>query len=115
MHLHGHDFWILGHGSGVFNTTTDMANLNFVNPTRRDTTLLPAGGWVVIAFQADNPGAWLMHCHIGTHISAGLGVQFLEQKDKITLPGQPWQDTCKSWNTYYGGISSEYIQDDSGL
>jgi len=115
MHLHGHDFWVLGRGNGVFNTTTDTANLNFVNPTRRDTTLLPAAGWVVIAFQADNPGAWLMHCHIGTHISAGLGVQFLEQKDNITLPDQAWQDNCKSWDAYYATVPLEYAQNDSGL
>jgi FtsP/CotA-like multicopper oxidase with cupredoxin domain len=26
--------------------------------------MLPPGGWLVIAFQTNNPGAWLMHCHI---------------------------------------------------
>ena len=25
---------------------------------------LPSRGWLVIAFPTDNPGAWLMHCHI---------------------------------------------------
>ena len=58
IHLHGHDFFILGTGSGVFDKTTSTATLNFDNPPRRDTTFLPGGGWVVLAFETDNPGAW---------------------------------------------------------
>jgi FtsP/CotA-like multicopper oxidase with cupredoxin domain len=42
----------------------DKAKLNFDNPPRRDVAMLPANGWMVIAFQADNPGAWLLHCHV---------------------------------------------------
>jgi drug/metabolite transporter superfamily protein YnfA len=26
--------------------------------------MLPGGGYLVLAFVTDNPGAWLMHCHI---------------------------------------------------
>lgn len=63
MHLHGHDFWILGTGVGQF-SDVGISALNFENPTRRDTEMLPAGGWLVVAFNTDNPGAWLFHCHI---------------------------------------------------
>lgn len=52
MHLHGHDFYVLGSGVGAFNMQTDPADLLFTNPPRRDTVFLPAGGWVVIAFPA---------------------------------------------------------------
>jgi hypothetical protein len=34
----------------------------------------------MIAFKADNPGNWLMHCHIAGHASFGLGAQILERK-----------------------------------
>ena len=61
IHLHGHTFFILGTGSGVWSPTS---SLNFENPPRRDSATLPGGGWLAIAFRADNPGAWLMHCHI---------------------------------------------------
>lgn len=64
IHLHGHDFYILGRGLGNFNFTSDPATLQYNNPTRRDTAILPQGGWMVLAFPTDNPGAWLMHCHI---------------------------------------------------
>lgn len=64
MHLHGHDYYILGTGVGVFDMVNDPPTLQYDNPTRRDTTFLPADGWLAIAFPADNPGAWLFHCHI---------------------------------------------------
>ncbi|GME22696.1 Multicopper oxidase type 1 [Neofusicoccum parvum] len=113
IHLHGHDFYILGKGSGVFDINTSPATLNWANPTRRDVSLLPGGGWLAIAFPTDNPGAWLMHCHIAWHISEGLGVQFLEGKDKINLPGSDWQTTCSNWDKYWD--TTVYPKQDSGL
>lgn len=65
MHLHGHDFWMLGKGVGKF-SDVGVDALNFDNPVRRDTSILPPAGWLVVAFTTDNPGAWLFHCHIGT-------------------------------------------------
>jgi FtsP/CotA-like multicopper oxidase with cupredoxin domain len=116
IHLHGHDFWILGRGLGTFNYANNFTSLNFNNPPRRDVTFLPAGGWVVLAFPADNPGAWLMHCHIASHISAGLGVQFLESKNQIKgLATAAWDKTCQNWQAYYKTVNVLYTQDDSGL
>lgn len=54
MHMHGHDFWVLGSGDGTFDSST--ANLTTVNSPRRDVVLLPADGWVAFAFITDNPG-----------------------------------------------------------
>ncbi|GAM83354.1 hypothetical protein ANO11243_013410 [Dothideomycetidae sp. 11243] len=112
IHLHGHDFFVLGNGAGTFNKST--ANLNFNTPPRRDTTLLPGDGWLALAFEANNPGAWLMHCHIAWHISEGLGVQFLEAKNQIVLPSTGTFDTqCSNWKSFEKG--APYPQDDSGL
>nr|KAK5440397.1 hypothetical protein LTR18_007685 [Exophiala xenobiotica] len=78
IHLHGHDFAILSQNySGFFNPGDP---LNTCNPARRDVVLLPTNGWVMIAFKADNPGDWLMHCHIAGHASFGLGAQILERQ-----------------------------------
>lgn len=96
--------------------------------------MLPAGGWLVIAFPTDNPGAWLMHCHIvrlsfcipfskprkglieiqAWHIGEGLGVQFLESKDNIPTVPADYQSTCDAWKSYYHG-NPLYLQEDSGL
>lgn len=67
IHLHGHDFAILQQSTQTY--SPDRLNLTLNNPPRRDVVLLPANGFVVIAFKSDNPGTWLMHCHIGKMIS----------------------------------------------
>ncbi|KAF2108380.1 laccase precursor [Lophiotrema nucula] len=115
IHLHGHDMYLLGTGSGTF-SSANTGSLKFTNPPRRDVAFLPAGGWLVIAYPTDNPGAWLMHCHIAFHVSMGLSVQFLEKKNQITLPapGSEWYKTCRNWNNYQAS-RPVYPQDDSGL
>jgi hypothetical protein len=55
IHLHGHDFVILAQGNTTFDPAVVKPNLN--NPTRRDVAMLPAAGYLWIAFQVDNPGA----------------------------------------------------------
>lgn len=59
IHLHGFDFYVLAQGSGTY--SSDSVTLELENPPRRDTAILPASGYLVLAFQTDNPGAWLMH------------------------------------------------------
>lgn len=115
IHLHGHDFYIVGRGDNVWDGNT--ASLAFTNPTRRDVATLPAGGYLILAFPADNPGAWLMHCHIAWHASQGLSVQFLERKSEIK-PAlgdvSSVTDGCASWNSWWNGPHA-YGQTDSGL
>ena len=62
IHVHGHDFVILASGNYTYDPATVKINLN--NPPRRDVALLPVNGFLLIAFQVNNPGTWLMHCHI---------------------------------------------------
>ncbi|KAF2449303.1 multicopper oxidase [Karstenula rhodostoma CBS 690.94] len=113
IHLHGHDFYVLGRGQGVFDTQNSPSTLTWQNPTRRDVALLPGGGWLAIAFPTDNPGAWLMHCHIAWHVSDGLAVQFLEAKDQAPLGDGAWQSGCSKWTEYQKTM--KYPKTDSGL
>ncbi|KIY00524.1 uncharacterized protein Z520_04209 [Fonsecaea multimorphosa CBS 102226] len=112
IHLHGHDFYVLGAGSGIFNNSQ---TLNYQNPPRRDVAMLPASGYLVIAFITDNPGAWLMHCHIAWHVGLGLGAQFLEEPAQIKNLGigQDWYNECSQWNTY--SQTAIFQEEDSGL
>lgn len=64
IHLHGHNYFVLGQGSGTYSSSS---SLNFQNPTRRDTASVYSGGWLAIAFPSNNPGAWLMHCRKYNH------------------------------------------------
>ncbi|KAL8247782.1 hypothetical protein R6Q59_008998 [Mikania micrantha] len=77
IHLHGYDFYILAEGFGNFNPATDTSKFNLVDPPLRNTASLPVNGWTVIRFVADNPGAWIMHCHLDVHIGWGLATVFL--------------------------------------
>ncbi|KAI4602002.1 hypothetical protein KJ359_010868 [Pestalotiopsis sp. 9143b] len=113
MHLHGHDFWILGQGLGTYDA--DTANLTYTNPPRRDVVQLPGAGYVVIAFYTDNPGVWLMHCHIAWHTSEGLAVQVLERESEIgaLIDADVMNSTCAAWDDYTA--EDDIIQDDSGI
>lgn len=53
FHLHGHDFYILAQGFGAY---TPVTKLNRKNPPRRDTATMAGSGYLVIAFENDNPG-----------------------------------------------------------
>src|SRR5262249_41783072 len=61
MHLHGHSFRVLTrNGSAV--------------PHRQwaDTVLVPPKETVDVAFVADNPGDWMLHCHVTDHQVSGM-------------------------------------------
>ena len=60
MHLHGHGFQIVAIGEHRF------------RGARRDTLLVPPASSVTIAFDADNPGRWMLHCHHLYHMAAGM-------------------------------------------
>ncbi len=60
MHLHGHHFQVVGLGA------------TRLSGAMRDTVLVPAMETVTIAFDADNPGDWPLHCHNLYHMAAGM-------------------------------------------
>lgn len=108
LHLHGHDFSVLGQGDGVF-TSSQVDSLNFDNPPRRDTAMLAGAttpqstaGYTVIGFQTDNPGAWLMHCHIAWHVDGGLALQWIERPDdmKSYAAASDFKNECDAYAAY---------------
>ncbi|KAI3757820.1 hypothetical protein L6452_05363 [Arctium lappa] len=98
IHLHGYDFYVVAEGFGNFNPKTDTAKFNLVDPPQRNTVSLPVNGWAVIRFVADNPGTWIMHCHLDVHIGWGLAMVFVVDNGVGNLQTleQPPQDlpTC---------------------
>lgn len=88
-HMHGHSFWVLDSGAGTFdiNQPTTIPE----KPLFRDTVgLYPFSnaynqeegidgtpcGWQRIRVLFDNPGAWLLHCHVTAHFAMGMGIAF---------------------------------------
>ncbi|KAI6699618.1 hypothetical protein NL676_013942 [Syzygium grande] len=82
-HLHGHDFWVLGYGTGKFDIDNDPKKYNLANPIMKNTVAVHPYGWTALRFIADNPGAWLFHCHIEAHFYMGMGVVFEEGVEKV--------------------------------
>ena len=101
IHLHCHDFWVLAQASGSWDGTTD--SFQTINSPRRDTAVLPAQGHLAIAFRLDNPGTWILHCHIVWHASQGLSLEFVESEESISIQSRDreiFQDTCRSWDEW---------------
>ncbi len=87
IHLHGHYFRVLGSmANSTFPTNMTVAEvastmaglpigmalqLTDLAPMR-DSAHLPEGGWLALRFIADNPGVWLLHCHINSHLSVRI-------------------------------------------
>ncbi|KAK3299649.1 putative extracellular dihydrogeodin oxidase/laccase [Chaetomium fimeti] len=118
IHLHGHDFWILAQGYGThWDGTQD--SFQFTNPPRRDTAILPAHGYLAIAFRLDNPGVWLVHCHIAWHASQGLSLEFVERRGSISVQGQDrkvFDETCQAWDRWESQSGGPpFPQLDSGI
>lgn len=113
IHFHGHDFWVLASGTGTY--TEGTTTLTTTNSPRRDVAMLPGSGYLVIAYVTDNPGAWLMHCHIAWHTSEGFALQMLERESEITalLNTTTINSTCTNWDTYT--TANDVVQDDSGV
>ncbi len=65
IHLHGHSFRVISRNG---------------KPTEhkewQDTVLMPPRETAEIAFAADNPGDWMLHCHILEHQAAGMTAAF---------------------------------------
>ena len=67
----------------------------------KDTVIVPAGGYVVIAFQTDNPGYWFLHCHIEVYQLEGMGVM-IEKYPSDQHPKPPSEINNQGhfqWNT----------------
>lgn len=47
-HLHGHSFWVVGSGVGIFDENTDPDSYNLLNPVRRDTATVLPYGWTAL-------------------------------------------------------------------
>ncbi|KAL8514233.1 hypothetical protein ACS0TY_013381 [Phlomoides rotata] len=98
MHLHGYSFYVVGSGLGNFNPIRDPLNYNLVDPPLQNTIAVPRNGWAAIRFKANNPGVWLMHCHLERHYTWGMLMAFIV-KDGNTphakmLPPPPDMPQC---------------------
>ncbi|CAB3992644.1 L-ascorbate oxidase-like, partial [Paramuricea clavata] len=122
IHLHGHSFHVVKVGYGQYdsqgvlvNASSDLecntpctrapnwrantppAGIQAAGLTvRKDTVIVPSGGYVVVEFIADNPGHWFLHCHIESHQLEGMAVVINEVETRQNPPPNG-MTSCKSF------------------
>jgi FtsP/CotA-like multicopper oxidase with cupredoxin domain len=62
MHLHGHHIQVLSKNGRAVSGS----------PLVLDTLLVKPGEWYEVAFEANNPGLWMDHCHNLDHAATGM-------------------------------------------
>ncbi|HEY0829177.1 MAG TPA: multicopper oxidase domain-containing protein, partial [Bacilli bacterium] len=67
MHLHGHFFQVLSKDGKPLDGSAIV----------KDTLNIKPGEEYIIAFEADNPGNWMFHCHDLHHASGGMMTHLL--------------------------------------
>jgi len=85
VHLHGQYFNVIGSGSipeedplTYIKQQNEAGNIerNLDHPPQKDSVQTVPGGYILIRFYADNPGFWLMHCHISFDVIEGQVLVF---------------------------------------
>lgn len=66
MHVHGHHFRIIEREGSIIDEGKPWRDTFMVGPTQT----------TKISFVADNPGKWLLHCHMLEHAAAGMNTWF---------------------------------------
>ena len=115
VHLHGHSFYVTEIGFGSYDENSgrvvsasdkiECGTSLCTNPRwsddpdkfrsgqiidtvfpRKDTILIPAGGYAVVYIISDNPGYWFLHCHIEVHQLEGMSLVINEAPRRHNAP-----------------------------
>jgi len=93
IHLHGNAFDVV--------RSAGSSTYNYVNPVRRDVVSIGGSGDnVTIRFNTNNPGPWILHCHIDWHLNLGLAVVFAADVPTIATSTHPaaWDKLCPTYD-----------------
>lgn len=93
IHKHSNRAFIIGAGEDLWNWTTVAEaaaaipqNFNFVSPPYRDGFVTPPTAtqptWLAVRYQVVNPGAFMLHCHIQSHLNGGMAIIMLDGVDE---------------------------------
>lgn len=101
FHMHSHAPWVVASGTAPAASIVAQspANLNLHSPMQRDVYTVPGcklnaakdaceeAGYVVLRLNADNPGVWMLHCHIDWHLAMGLAMLLVEGQEELQKKG----------------------------
>lgn len=118
MHLHGHTFWTIGYNDSAsvfpYKSVEEALNdrrddlFDFEQPSYVDNLSITTGGYAITRMIAHNPGAWMIHCHIQTHLAAGMGAVLISAKEDIPdLPSSLFNQAHVDYNSMVSQTPSE--------
>uniref|UniRef100_A0A0B7AYM5 Plastocyanin-like domain-containing protein n=2 Tax=Arion vulgaris TaxID=1028688 RepID=A0A0B7AYM5_9EUPU len=126
IHMHGHSFQVVKVGFPSYNETTgtfiednndidcgfqfcnnakwsnntwnndNVPGLDLVLGPLKDDIMVPSGGYVVARIMADNPGMWIIHCHIELHMTDGMAALLNESQPLWPTPPRDFP-TCHNF------------------
>ncbi|KAF2671315.1 conidial pigment biosynthesis oxidase Arb2/brown2 [Microthyrium microscopicum] len=93
MHKHGNKMYFIGSGVGPFvwpSVEEAMKvipqNFKITNAPYRDTVTTAqtrfAPTWIAMRYHVENPGAFILHCHMLTHVEGGMAVILMDGVDE---------------------------------
>lgn len=93
IHKHSNKAFIIGQGEGDFtwNSVAEAAaeipkNFNLVTPAYRDGFVTPPSvtkpTWLAVRYHVINPGAFMLHCHVQSHLNGGMAMVILDGVDE---------------------------------
>ncbi|KAK1750437.1 Cupredoxin [Echria macrotheca] len=108
FHFHGHHFQVCERSAPQAGKAGDVVCVD--GGLERDTLTVEAGGSAILRFKADNPGVWLLHCHIEWHVPLGLSATIIEDvagiQKSIKVPKEHFEmcaAQCLPWEGNAGG------------
>ncbi|TFL03308.1 laccase [Pterulicium gracile] len=96
IHLHGHTFHVV--------RSAGSSTYNYQNPVMRDVVNSgESNDRVTFRFVTDNPGPWILHCHIDWHLVGGFEMLFVEDLPGIPAatqnPPEDWKQLCPIYHS----------------
>ena len=72
LHLHGQSFWVMAAGDD--GESYEAGKTELAPRIARDVAVVQGNSFIVMRFQASNPGLWFFHCHYEWHLADGLAL-----------------------------------------
>ena len=87
----------------------NIPGLNLNNPPRKDTLIIPTGGYAVLRIRSDNPGKWFLHCHSEVHALNGMAMVLREAPENVSKTTREFPVLKNFYNDHSSDIADPNI------
>lgn len=87
----------------------NIPGLNLNNPPRKNTLIIPTGGYAVLHIRSDNPGKWFLHCHIEVHALNGMAMVLREAPENMPKTTREFPVLKNFYNDHSSDIADPNI------